>query len=75
MTKMLIVILLLQLILLSLSSPSLIDIDKCTTIITGKWNGPKPLRDPITSLSLLQSSLSSSGTLFKESFLLSLYYQ
>ena len=65
----LLVLLLLQVLILSSSSssssqPLVVEIDKCTTIITGKWTGPKPLRDPIlpssssSSLVLEASSLS-----------------
>ena len=38
------------LLIILISSKSLlqIDIDRCTTIITGKYKGPKPLRDPIS---------------------------
>jgi hypothetical protein len=36
----------------SKSSYLQIDIDKCTTIISGKWTGPKPLRNPISPPSI-----------------------
>jgi len=62
MKSLIVLLLLLQTLSSSSSSsmPLVVEIDKCTTIISGKWTGPKPLRNPLLSPSSLSSSSSSS---------------